>query len=265
MDLKHGEDCRDFFRHSDEHFDLVFHCAATVGGRVGIDENSALLGANNFQLDGAMFEWALDTRPGRVVFFSSAASYPTLLQNGAYVGHRLKEADIKWGTVGAPDESYGWAKLMGEMVAERVRKAGVPVTVVRPFSSYGHDQDLEDYPFPSFIARAARRDDPFIVWGDGTQTRDWIHVKDLVSATLALVDAEVDGPVSLGTGIGTSMDELARICMEEAGYEAPIQHLIDKPTGVLHRVSDNTLLRGYYEPQITIREGVRRALEAVCV
>jgi UDP-glucose 4-epimerase len=277
-DLKQDWDCRDLFRSDDSRFDLVFHCAATVGGRVGIDENAAFLGANNFQLDGAMFEWALNARPGRVVYFSSAAAYPTALQaenppwklphSDRWVGGqiRLEETHCPVGDfVTEPDESYGLVKIVGEKIADRVRKAGVPVTVVRPFSSYGFDQDEADYPFPAIIRRAARYEDPFIVWGDGTQTRDFIHVDDLVGALLALIDAEVDGPVNLGTGIGTTMDELATLCMEAAGYDAPIQHLLDKPTGVHYRVCDNTLLRQYYEPQITIQEGVRRALGAVCV
>jgi UDP-glucose 4-epimerase len=271
VDLKSGHDCRDFFRDSTAHFDLVFHCAATVGGRIGIDENAAFLGANNFQLDGAMFEWALGTRPGRIVYFSSAAAYPTALQATVtdekwIKRHFLTESDCVTGdTIVEPDESYGLVKIVGEKIAHRVRRAGVPVTIVRPFSSYDFDQDEADYPFPAFIRRAVRQDDPFVVWGDGTQTRDWIHVEDLINAIIALIDAEVDGPVSLGTGIGTSMDELARICMEEAGYEAPLEHLLDKPIGVLHRVCDNSLLRRYYEPQITIREGVRQALAAVSV
>lgn len=256
-DLKDGHDCRALFA-TDEHFDLVFHCAATVGGREGIDYNSALLGANNFQLDGALFEWALRTKPGRVVFFSSAASYPIALQQKAI---KLHESHIRFDEVGAPDESYGWAKLMGEMVAQRVRRAGVPVTIVRPFSSYDYDQD-DCYPFPEFIKRAKRGDDPFVVWGDGSQVRDFIHIDDLVAAILTLAEKGIDGPVNLGTGVPTSMDELAEIAMKAASYKAPIKHLTDKPIGVNYRVSDNKELLKHYRPQITIEEGVRRALGA---
>lgn len=241
------------------HYDLVVHCAATVGGREGIDYNAAMLAANNLQLDGALFEWALRTRPGRVVYFSSAAAYPTAYQTAGNWDVRLKESDLRFDTFGMPDETYGWAKLTGELTAQRVRAAGVPVTVVRPFSSYAGDQD-DCYPFPEFVHRAARHDDPFVVWGHGKQTRDLIHVDDLVQAILTLVDAEVDGPVNLGTGVSTSMDELAQIAMSAAGYEAPIEHLLDKPIGVTHRVCDNSLLRQYYEPKITVEEGVERAL-----
>jgi UDP-glucose 4-epimerase len=255
-DLKDGEDCRDLFR-TDESFDLVFHCAATVGGREGIDYNSALLGANNIQLDGALFEWALRTKPGRVVFFSSAASYPIALQAKPL---KLHEAHIRFDEIGAPDESYGWAKLTGEMVAQRVRRAGVPVTIVRPFSSYDYDQE-SCYPFPEFIKRAKRKADPFVVWGDGSQVRDFIHVDDLVEAILILAHKGIDGPVNLGTGVDTSMDELAKLAMRAAGYEAPIEHREDKPVGVRYRVSDNSALLKHYRPRISLEEGVRRALE----
>lgn len=262
VDLKCGHDCRDFFRTNREHFDLVFHCAATVGGREGIDYNAAFLAADNFEIDGAMWRWALDTKPGRIIYFSSAASYPVQVQS--IPGYLSQEDHAYPGAAGEPDESYGWVKLMGEMVAQKVRKAGVKVTIVRPFSSYGADQDL-DYPFRQFIERAKRQDAPFVVWGDGTQVRDWIHIDDLVAAILALINAEVDGPVNLGTGVGTSMDELAKLCMAAAGYDAPIEHLTDKPVGVHYRVCDNTRLLEHYVPRITIAEGVRQALEAVSV
>jgi nucleoside-diphosphate-sugar epimerase len=160
-----------------------------------------------------------------------------------------------------PDATYGWTKLTGERVAQEVRKAGVPVTIIRPFSGYGEDQ-TDRYPFPAIIRRAQEHQDPFVVWGDGTQVRDFIHVDDIVSATLALVKNRVDGPVNLGTGIGTSMDELAGLAMKTAGYEAPIHHMTDKPQGVRYRVADTTLLRNYYEPKVTLEEGVRRALGA---
>lgn len=259
------QDCRTFFRDNNSHFDLVFHCAATVGGRMGIDHNSAFLGANNLQLDGALFEWALRARPGRIVYFSSAAAYPVKYQNGQYARGclRMKEGFVNDHLVSPPDESYGLAKWMGEQIASRVRAAGVPVTVVRPFSSYGWDQEETEYPFPAMVRRAARQESPFVVWGDGGQVRDWIAVDDLVAAILALVDARVDGPVNIGTGVGTSMNELAHMCMRGMGYVAGIQHLTDKPEGVRYRVADNSLMCKYYIPTVSIEQGVTEALAAL--
>jgi nucleoside-diphosphate-sugar epimerase len=254
-DLKEGYDCRSLFA-TDQRADLVFHCAATVGGREGIDYNAAFLGANNLQLDGALFEWALRTKPGRVIYFSSAAAYPVAYQG--YV-HKLAEDDLSMSDIRFPDESYGWAKLTGEVVAHRVRAAGIPITVVRPFSSYDYDQD-DCYPFPEFIHRGLRHADPFTVWGDGLQTRDFIHVDDLVGAIFTMVRENIDGPCNLGTGVATSVDDLARLVMGSAGYMARIEHLLDKPMGVKYRVADNTRMRAFYEPKITIEEGVARGL-----
>lgn len=249
-------DIRDFFRGHLTHFDLVVHCAALVDGRETIEHKAALIGAYNLQLDAALWEWALRAKPGRILYISSSAAYPTWLQHGT---HRLVETDA--GVMGAPDATYGYVKRVGERLAEEVRAAGVPVTVIRPFSGYGEDQD-DCYPFPAIIRRARNLDSPFTVWGDGKQVRDFIHVDDIVSATLALIDAHVDGPVNIGTGVATSMDDLAWLAMTAAGYHAPIRHLTDKPQGVRYRVADTTLMRRYYTPQVTLEEGIKRALHA---
>ena len=92
--------------------------------------------------------------------------------------------------------------------------------------------------------------------------RDWVHIDDIVHATLTMFHEGIDGPVNIGIGLGTSMDELARLCMKTAGYEAPIFHDLSKPVGVSHRVADTTRLFEFYEPKITIEEGVERALRS---
>jgi nucleoside-diphosphate-sugar epimerase len=265
IDTKLGQhhDCRKVLADSTVHWDLAVHCAALVNGRETIENRAAVLAAYNLQLDGAMWEWALRARPGRVVYFSSSAAYPIGFQGARSLYGDLKEDYVDPANQNKPllqpDASYGWTKLVGERVAAEVRKAGVPVTVVRPFSGYGEDQD-DCYPFPAMIARAKHGDDPFQVWGDGRQVRDFVHVDDIVGAILSLIEQGVDGPVNIGTGVPTSMDELAGICMREAGYEAPIEHLNAKPRGVAYRVADTKLLRRYYAPKVSLAEGVRRAL-----
>ena len=146
VDLKDGNDCRDLFRESNEKFDMVIHLAAVVGGRVTI-ERSPLSIATDLSIDSDMLQWALRTRPGRVVYFSSSAAYPIHLQSGPY---RLKESDINLDDVHNPDMVYGWAKLTGEYCLRFLEQEGIRTHVFRPFSGYGADQDL-DYPFPSYI------------------------------------------------------------------------------------------------------------------
>ena len=107
---------------------------------------------------------------------------------------------------------------------------------------------------------ARERQDPFEIWGDGSSTRDWIHIDDLVGATIALLDADVTGPVNLGWGRATSFDDLARIVCTAAGYRPQLKHRTDAPQGVHHRVSDPSRMLNHFVPAITLEEGVRRAI-----
>ena len=252
-------DARDFFRTNNTRYDLVVHLAAIVGGRATI-EGEPLKVAVDLAIDAECFGWAMRTRPAHLVYYSSSAAYPTGLQTRDH--HRtLAEADIDLGDVRTPDLTYGWSKLTGEQLARHAAPAGLAVHVLRPFSGYGEDQAL-DYPFPSFIARAARHDDPFEVWGDGEQVRDFIHIDDVIAATLAVVDQDVREPVNLGWGRPTSFNQLAAMCQAAAGYTAPLKHLPAAPTGVHWRVADTTVMRQVYTPRITLEEGIERALRA---
>jgi len=254
-------DALDVFRWETEVYDLVVHCAYHVGGRAAIDGEPRLL-ARNLELDSSMFDWAVRTGQQRVLYFSSSAAYPIGVQTEAS-RRRLHESviapDEQW-VIGRRDARYGWAKLTGERLAQAARESGLPVTVVRPFSGYGEDQD-DTYPFRAMVERAKRREDPFVVWGPGTQVRDWVHIDDVVAGALAVVESGTDEPVNLCTGIGTSMLALAELCCKEAGYRPEITPLPDKPTGVAYRVGDPTRFHQYWTPKVTLEEGVRRALE----
>lgn len=251
-------DARNYFRESSQRYDLVIHLAAVVGGRAKI-EGAPMDLAVDLAIDAEMFQWALRTRPGKVVYFSSSAAYPTWMQErGSSLS--LKEDYIKLEDVSSPDALYGWAKLTGEMLARDARAQGLDVLVVRPFSGYGADQAL-DYPFPSFAERATNRSDPFPIWGDGTQIRDWIHIDDVCQATLRAVELDVEGPINLGTGRGTSFNTLAYMFATATGYHPTLSHRLDAPTGVHTRVADPRLMHTFYEPQISLEDGIDEALD----
>lgn len=257
-DIVEGRDARELFRDSTFRFDLVVHCAAVSPHRSAIDGSALAVGAGCLELDAAMFQWAARTKPGRVVYFSSSAAYPLGLQ-GKYVHREMGEGDIGLDRPHRGDAIYGELKLMGERLAEAYRQQGGAVTVLRPFSGYGEDQS-GDFPFGAFRDRALARDNPFVIWGDGSQVRDWIHVDDVVGATLAAVEHGVDGPVNLCTGRGVNMMELARMFTAEAGYDPPLLLQPDKPAGVAYRVGDPTRLHEFYTPTVTLEQGVKRAL-----
>ena len=260
IDLKSGNDAELFFKDDDgPPFDLVFHCAALVGGRHTIEYQPLTLATRDLQLDAALFEWAERKKPRRIIYYSSSAAYPMHLQKGAY---QLKESDIWIGEdfVGTPDTSYGWVKLTGEHLAHWYQKSGGSVSVLRPFSGYGSDQDL-DYPFPSFAKRARERVNPFPVWGNGTQVRDFIHIDDVAAASILVGLEDIDGPLTLGTGIATDFNSLALQFMNAAGYKGEIVHFEDEPIGAVYRVADTLQLGNFYTPKISLEQGIAEALK----
>jgi len=249
-------DARDFFRRDDTRFDLVVHLAAVVGGRATI-EGEPLRVAVDLAIDAELFQWALRTRPGRVVYYSSSAVYPVGLQTGD-PPRRLRETDLDLDDPKLPDLTYGWAKLTGEQLARYAAAEGLRVHVFRPFSGYAEDQD-ESYPFRAFVDRARRRADPFEIWGDGTQVRDWVHIEDVVAGTLAALEDE-PRPLNLCTGRATSFTELARLATAAAGYDPRIEYLADAPRGVSHRVGDPSAMFEVYRPRISLEESLRGVL-----
>lgn len=213
-------------------YDLVVHLAAVEPHRAAIDNNPGMF-PQNAMLDSAMFAWAIRTRQKQVLYFSSCA------------------------VLDGPDD-YGWTKLTGERMAEAARRAGVKTTVVRPYSGYGEDQS-ENFPFGAFVARAKRGETPFPVWNPNA-VRDWIHVDDVVIGALAVAETDTTEPVSLCTGIGTSCGRLATLIAQAAGYDPILEWITDKPLGVPYRVGDPTAMRRVFIPQISLEEGIKRAL-----
>lgn len=259
-DILTGLDALDVFASdSTPRVDLVVHAAASSPHRAAIDGEPQHF-ARNLQLDAAMFDWAVRTGQGRVLYLSSSAAYPIEWQRSPLDGP-LGEDVVSLDHADEPDSDYGWTKLTGERLARAARKAGLPVTVVRPFSGYGEDQS-ENFPFRALVERARRREDPFVIWGDGNQVRDWIHIDDVVAGMLAVAESGTEEPVNLCTGIGWSMAELAHIACDQVGYKPRFEYLADKPAGVAYRVGDPTRFHQIYTPTVTLAEGIKRALTA---
>ena len=233
------------------YYDAVVHCAAVVGGRRVMDW-TPIQHAANLAIDAALFGWAGRTRPGRVVYFSSSCAYPVV---HGQLGWPLREDDISWppGPNMMPDKLYGWTKLTGELMAATVAEAGVPVSVVRPFSVYGPGMN-DGFAVSGFLEQVQRRADPIVIWGDAGQVRDSIHVDDVAGEVLAIIGQGADGPVNLGTGRRTSLRTLAALMAGFAGYSPGIHVDEGMPAGVPSLVADVTRLHGIYKPQIVLED-----------
>ncbi len=256
------QDAGAFFADDTRHWDLAYHFAAPVGGRLKI-ELDPMFNADSLRLDSLFYRWA--TKCASVaVYPSSSAVYGVVLQEGE--GQILSEgmfhpANNTWP---APDEVYGFTKLVGEKLALTAQTYGLNTLCIRPFSGYGEGQSLE-YPVPSIARRVVHREDPVVIWGSGAQRRDFIHVDDVVGATLARINAGIEGYQSMNIASGQALTfaAVAQLMAEIVGYDPQIVNDISKPEGVHSRWGDPTLMRSYYQPKVGLRDGLMRELQYV--
>jgi nucleoside-diphosphate-sugar epimerase len=239
----------------------VFHLAADHGGRGYVDLHQAGP-ASNFFLDGLIFAEAVKAGVEKVVFASSGCVYPNFLQSDTKKEVYLTE-ELTQGPNDA-DNTYGWAKLMGEFTLQAYAREGkLKSASCRYFTVYG-PRGVENHAVIAMIARAFVGQNPFEVWGDGTQIRNWTYIDDIVSGTLLAGEKIDDGtPVNLGTMERVRVLDAANMVLEFTGHKAEIKLLRDMPTGPLNRVADNARAKKLlsWEPQVMFRDGLRRTID----
>ena len=245
-----------------EHYDLAYHFAAPVGGRLKI-EGDPLFNAHSLALDEALIRWAIG-HTERLVYPSSSAVYGASLQSegaGALQEGQFHPAHPNWF---APDEMYGFTKMAGEVLAWKAAAYGLTTLCIRPFSGYGEGQSF-DYPIPSIAARALRRENPLVIWGSGNQSRDFIHVDDLVTGTRRRLERPLQGysSLNLGSGRATTFRQIAEMMAEIVGYDPAIVSDASKPEGVKRRWADTARQALYFEPYVQLRYGLARVLSDV--
>jgi nucleoside-diphosphate-sugar epimerase len=245
--------------------EVLFHLAAMHGGRGYIDTHPVEC-MNNLVLDHGVFSAAGEAGVGKIVHASSACAYPTTLQASASKRGMLAETEAGFEVQGAafPDGEYGWAKLMGELQLRAFHKQyGLDGIACRIFTAYG-PRENESHAVIALIAKALAKLDPYPVWGDGTQTRNFTFVDD-TALGIALAGAKLSGfdVVNVGSPVHTTVNELIEMIFEILEWTPQsIDYQLDKPVGVLSRAADvtksNRLLG--WSPQVPVREGLCRTI-----
>jgi nucleoside-diphosphate-sugar epimerase len=241
--------------------DVVFHLAAIHGGRGYVDLHQAEC-AKNLALDGMLIKAAQEAGVEKFVFASSGCVYPNYIQQDLSQALYLTEE-----MVGPPYDSdgmYGWAKLMAEMTLKSYYKTyGMKAASCRFFTVYG-ERGVENHAVMAMIARAFVGQDPFEVWGDGTQVRNWTYVGDIVDGMVLAAQKIDDGTaVNLGTMERTSVLEAVNEVLRYTGHHAEIKLRKDMPTGPLNRIASNELgkkLLGW-EPRMSFMDGLHRTID----
>lgn len=190
----------------------------------------------------------------KVVFASSSAIY------GMVDRPLHRESDPP-----APASPYALTKLAGEFYMQLYRERfGVPTVALRFFNVFGPRQDPAS-PYAAAVAifaYRARRGLPLTIYGDGTQTRDFVYVDDVVEA-LARADERATGVFNVACGCSITINELAREIIAITGSSSEIVHADPRPGDVMHSRGDSTALQALgWKPQVPLAEGLRRTITA---
>jgi len=243
--------------------DRVFHLAADHGGR-GYISNYPANCATNMALDNIVFETAVENGVEKITFASSACTYPTDIQQER---RRLSEDMVSFEERGGAyaDEAYGWAKLMGERSLQAFHEQhGIDASSVRIFTAYG-PRENETHAIVALVAKAFAEQDPYQIWGDGEQTRNFTYVDDIVNALVLANEKITDAtPVNAGISEYISINEVAETIFDYLGWEPDeINHMTDKPVGVRHRAADTTRAEELlgWEPEYSLEDGLAETID----
>lgn len=241
--------------------EIVFHLAADHGGRGYVDLHQTAC-STNLVLDGLLFRACQRARVGKVVYASSGCVYANFMQTDPK--EILYLTEDKAGPPYDADNMYGWAKLMAELTLKAYyNEHGMKSASCRYFTVYG-ERGHENHAVIAMIARAFIRQDPFVVWGNGEQIRNWTYVGDIVSGTIRAAEVIEDGtPVNLGTMERTSVLDAAREVMNYTGYKTTFEFHPEMPTGPMNRVAENSLAKKLlgWEPQMKFVDGLHRTID----
>lgn len=247
--------------------DIVFHLAAVHGGRGYIQTHPADV-CSNLSIDHHVFEAAAASNLENVVYSSTACVYPDALQSKVGSEYKLKESDSDPTRLDFPmsaDIEYGWGKLMGEIQLNAfIKQYGMKGCPVRFVTTYG-PRENETHAIIALIFKAIARIDPYSIWGNGNQERDFTYVEDIVDGTLMAAERIFDGtPINLGTGKKSKIIEtVEQICNILNWKPQKFKFEEYMPVGPLSRALDNTRAKDMlgWEPKFSLEEGLRRTIE----
>ena len=272
LDLRRWANCLQATRpHDGQPIEHVYALAADMGGMGFISKYHAEILHNNILINTHTMEAARLNGVKRYLYTSSACVYPEYLQTEAEVV-ALKEEDAY---PAQPQDAYGWEKLITEQLAFHYRKQyGIETRTVRFHNVYGEKGTWEGgrEKAPAAMCRktayakllGGREGNPggppqIEIWGDGEQTRSFMHVDDCVEGVYRLMMSDHSEPLNLGRDRMVTINKLASIAADAAGIEIEQVH-VDGPMGVRGRNSDNSKLREVldWEPEIALEEGLAR-------
>ena len=246
------EACRDM--------DYVFHLAGVKGGvGIGCSQAARFLEANTL-VNLHMLKAAWECKAQKYLFVSSIGVYPDA---------EIFREDEVWDKPPHPSDRYGaWGKRIGELQCEAyLEQYGYKTCIVRPSTIYGAFDNFNPKTamvIPALISRITSGEDPLVVWGDGSQIRDFIYSKDCARGMMRVMEKYYEcDPVNLGSGKKVTIREVVETILKYVPRKPKVVWDTGKPVGNRIRLMDVTKARqkAGFETEYSLDQGIRETVD----
>jgi len=263
LDLASESAVAKFF--AEERPTIVIVAAAKVGGIKANNDFPVEFLLDNLLIQNNVIRSAYERGVRKLLFLGSSCIYPK------FAPQPIPETSLLDGPLEPTNEAYAIAKIAGIKLCQAYnREYGANFISAMPTNLYGPNDnfDLEtSHVLPALLRKAheakTRKDQKLIVWGTGKPRREFLHVDDLASACLLLLE-KYDSPeiINVGYGEDVSIRELAELICDVVGFNGELAWDTTKPDGTPRKLLDVTKLRELgWKPAITLRNGVASTYE----
>jgi GDP-L-fucose synthase len=259
LDLRDRQATLDFF--AETRPQVVIMAAARVGGILANSSYPADFLSDNLRVQVNVLDAAGQHDVERLLFLGSSCIYPRLAEQP------IREDSLMTGPLEPTNDAYAIAKIAGILHTQAMRRqyqrhyiSAMPTNLYGPNDNF----DLQNsHVLPAMIRRfhEAKQDEAsaVVLWGTGAPRREFLHVDDMATASLFLLD-RYDEPEHINVGVGedVSVKELAETVAEVVGYEGELQWDSAKPDGMPRKLLDVSRLHELgWKARIGLVEGIR--------
>jgi GDP-L-fucose synthase len=265
LDLRNQQAVADFY--VKEKPDYVFLAAAKVGGIVANNTYRADFIYENLMIQSNLIHNAYISGVKKLMFLGSSCIYPK------FAPQPLKEEYLLTGLLEETNEPYAIAKIAGIKMCDAYRaQYGCNFISVMPTNLYGPNDNYDltnSHVLPALLRKfitAKKNGEGFVtIWGSGTSLREFLHVDDLASACLYLMQNYNEcGLVNIGVGEDISIIDLALLIKKVVGFEGEILTDLSKPNGTPRKLMDvNKLSRLGWYASINLEDGIRNVYNEI--
>jgi GDP-L-fucose synthase len=246
-----------------QNVDYIFHAAGMVSAARMTVNNPMTAISTNLIVTLRILEAAMKQNVKKILLFSSGTTgYPKY-------NHAVSEEEMFNDDPAEIYYGYGWSRRYTELLGNFAsKKSNLKVAICRPTGVYGSYDDFDpstSHVIPALIKRAIDKENPYVVWGDGEEIRDFLHVRDLVRGCFLLLEKNANSdPVNIGSGKEYKIKDIVKTILNLTNNkDVNIEFDNTKPTTIPVRkvnVDKAKKLLGF-EMKISLEDGLKETID----